>query len=175
MAAIVWGVWASLLRNLASVVARLEPYSPRELAGVDSLNLDEMLSTRAGRHSRGLRSPYSVGEAVRLPGKGGRPSWKVLGHIRQKGLGMTKRHSRKRGRTRPAYDARLLREAMMWVLRVNRPLHLGLRDQAIWTLNNSYGLSGRDLARLSGLTEASVSRIANRKQQGWGSIKRQTW
>ncbi len=71
-------------------------------------------------------------------------------------------------------DTRLERESMLWVLRLNRALNQGLRDQAIRTFNKLYGVSVRDLARLSGLTTASVSRISNLKQRGWGDIQRQT-
>ena len=70
-------------------------------------------------------------------------------------------------------DTRLERESMLWVLRLNRALNQGLRDQAIRTLNKLHGVSVRDLARLSGLTTASVSRISNLKQRGWGDIQRQ--
>ena len=72
-----------------------------------------------------------------------------------------------------ARDARRMKDSMLWALRLNRDLNQGLRDQAIRTLNKSYGVSIRELAELSGLTTASVSRIANLKQRGWGDIQRQ--
>ena len=74
---------------------------------------------------------------------------------------------------RTTRDAHRLKESMLWALRLNRALNQGLRDQAIRTLNKLYGVSVRDLAELSGLTPASVSRISNLKQRGWGDIQRQ--